>query len=90
MLLGDSPVNLMRKRILFIRTFKFLAAGGPVPPLGLLYIVSLIRRIFADRYELKLLDTGIGNLSIEDVKKEDEKEETEEIEDEKRTILQIV
>lgn len=49
------------KRILLIRTYKPLGAGGPVPPLGLLYISSAIKQAFPDQYEIKILDSGIGD-----------------------------
>lgn len=47
-----------------------MGAGGPVPPLGLLYIASFIRNSFGNRYEFKVLDTGIGSLSLEEIEKE--------------------
>jgi radical SAM superfamily enzyme YgiQ (UPF0313 family) len=56
------------KRILLIRTYKSLRAGGPVPPLGLLYIASAIRHAFADRYEIKILDSGTGGFTLETLK----------------------
>lgn len=47
------------KRILLIRTFKMLKGGGPVPPLGLLYLAAVVRERFGSQYELKILDTGL-------------------------------
>ncbi len=61
---------MSNQRFLLIRTYKPVGAGGPVPPLGLLYIASSIRSSFAGRYELKVLDTGIGALSLEDIERE--------------------
>lgn len=49
----------MPKKILFVRTFRNVGAGGPVPPLGLLYLASSIRRSYNDAYHIKLIDTGI-------------------------------
>lgn len=53
------------KRILLIRTYKLLGAGGPVPPLGLLSISSAIRKAYGGQYEIRVLDTGLGNFSLE-------------------------
>ncbi|KKU13891.1 MAG: Radical SAM domain protein [Parcubacteria group bacterium GW2011_GWC2_45_7] len=63
----------MDKRILLIRTYQSPATtttGGPVPPLDLLYMASAIMKAFADKYEIKVLDTGIGALGLEEIKKE--------------------
>ncbi len=49
----------MTKRILLIRTFKDVGAGGPVIPLGLLYLASSIRARFGDKCQIKIIDTGI-------------------------------
>ncbi|MBI5452896.1 cobalamin B12-binding domain-containing protein [Candidatus Gottesmanbacteria bacterium] len=62
----------MINRVMLIRTFKNVGAGGPVPPLGLLYIASAIRRVYSDMIKIKLLDTGTG-LSIEDIEYEIDK-----------------
>jgi len=56
------------KRILLIRTYKTLGAGGPVPPIGLLYISSAIRQTFGSQYEIKILDSGIDDFSLNDLK----------------------
>lgn len=58
------------QRLLLIRTFKPLSAGGPVPPLGLLYIASSIRKNFGGKYELKLCDTGLQGTPLESIRKE--------------------
>jgi len=55
------------KKILLIRTFKFVGTGGPVIPLELLYIVSAIEKFFKGKYEVKILDIGIGQLGLDDV-----------------------
>ncbi len=63
----------MNKRILLIRTYQSPATtttGGSVPPLDLLYMASAIMKAFADKYEIKVLDTGIGALGLEEIKKE--------------------
>ena len=49
------------KKILLVRTYKPLGAGSPIPPLGLLYISSAIKQAFPGQYEIKILDSGIGN-----------------------------
>jgi radical SAM superfamily enzyme YgiQ (UPF0313 family) len=46
-------------KILFVRTFRDVGAGGPVPPLGILYLASAIRDRFKDRFCLKIIDTGL-------------------------------
>lgn len=48
-----------QKRFVFLRTFKMLQSGGPVPPLGTLYLASVLRARFKDRIDIKVLDTGI-------------------------------
>ena len=53
---GMSESSL--KKFLFVRTFKLLRGGGPVPPLGILYLTSSIRQHFGDRFELRIIDTG--------------------------------
>ena len=59
----------MKKRtLLFIRTFKLLSAGGPGPPLGLLYLASVIRDHFGPLYEPRIYDTGVNPSSIEEIK----------------------
>ncbi len=60
----------MCKRILLIRTFREVGAGGPVPPLGLLYIASAIRNKYGDYYTVKLIDTGVIGEDADIVKKE--------------------
>ena len=60
----------MNKRILLIRTHKPLNAGGPVPPLGLLYIASAIMKNFGEKYEIRILHFGLKNLLIEDAENE--------------------
>ena len=48
-----------QRKLWFVRTFKFLKGGGPVPPLGLLSLAAVVRERFAQRYEIRILDTGI-------------------------------
>lgn len=45
-------------KILLIRTFRELGAGGPVPPLGLLYIAAALRSSSPGN-EIRIFDTGI-------------------------------
>lgn len=54
------------KRITLIRTFKPVGSGAPVPPLGLLYIASALRKAFAGCL-IELLDIGQQDLSIEEI-----------------------
>lgn len=71
---GDESKNIIPmnniENILFIRTFKDVGAGGPVPPLGLLYLSSAIQRAYHSAIDIKILDTGINSLSIEDIETE--------------------
>ncbi len=60
----------MIKRIIFVRTFRDVGAGGPVPPLGLLYLASSIRKEYGNNYEIKLIDTGIIDEKITSLEKE--------------------
>ncbi len=57
--MGQAPTP---RRFLFIRTFKFLKAGGPIPPLGLLYLAACLRKRFGDDFQLRLVDTGLLGL----------------------------
>ncbi|MBU4333795.1 MAG: hypothetical protein KKD07_05080, partial [Candidatus Omnitrophica bacterium] len=57
----------MKKNILLIRTFIPTGIGGPVPPLESLYIFSQIVENCISSYNLKIIDMGIGALSLEDV-----------------------
>lgn len=71
--MGIGRQRKMNKRILLIRTYQSPATtttGGPVPPLDLLYMASAIMKAFADKYEIKVLDTGIGALGLEEIRKE--------------------
>lgn len=52
------PENPDARRLLFVRTFKQLQGGGPVPPLGILYLAAAIRRHFGARFDVKIIDTG--------------------------------
>lgn len=47
-------------KILLIRTFRELGAGGPVPPLGLLYIAASMRTASAG-HEIRIFDTGVDS-----------------------------
>lgn len=53
--LPDSPTL----RFLLIRTFKTLKGGGPVPPMGLLMLAGALRQAFADKVDVRILDTGL-------------------------------
>lgn len=44
--------------MLLARTFRKLGAGGPVPPLGLLYLASAVRERFADGLAVSVIDLG--------------------------------
>ncbi|MBP7795737.1 MAG: B12-binding domain-containing radical SAM protein [Elusimicrobiales bacterium] len=44
------------KKIIFIRTFYDTGAGGPLPPLGILYISSYLKKKFND-VDIKFADT---------------------------------
>jgi anaerobic magnesium-protoporphyrin IX monomethyl ester cyclase len=61
--------NKQLTKILLLRTFKNAGLGGPLPPLDLLYIASMVIKVFKNRYELKLVDMGLGNLSLYDIEK---------------------
>lgn len=65
-------VIMTYERILLIRTFRPVGTGGPVPPIGLMYIASAIRKAFPDK-EIRLLDVGNDDLSLEDIRHEIEK-----------------
>lgn len=58
------------KRIHLIRTHITVGTGGPIPPLEILYVASHIREKFGNSYELKVTDTGIGELRAEQVLEE--------------------
>jgi len=60
---------MSRQRILLIRTFRPVGTGGPVPPVGLLYIASAIRQA-SDRYDLRILDVGNEELTVEEIRRE--------------------
>lgn len=45
--------------LLLIRAFDDVGAGGPVTPLGLLYLASAVRESFGDRRGVELLDLGL-------------------------------
>lgn len=53
----------MKKKFLFVRTFKRLKGGGPVPPLGVLYLASALRRRFPDSMEIKIIDLGLMDVA---------------------------
>lgn len=57
------------KRVLLVRTFRDVGTGGPVPPLGLLYIASAIRRVSPDR-EIRLIDVGNEELTVDELRQE--------------------
>lgn len=46
------------KRVLLIRTYRDVGAGGAVPPSGLLYVASALRKAFPGDCEIKFLDTA--------------------------------
>lgn len=58
------------ERILLIRTFRSVGTGGPVVPLELLYLASGILQQFRNSVELKIIDLGIRELSLEDIKEQ--------------------
>lgn len=60
----------MKKKLLLIRTYQSVGIGGPIPSLELLYIASMVMKTFGDKYELKILDTGIEELSLDEIKSE--------------------
>lgn len=60
----------MDNSILFIRTHKTISGGGPVPPLGILYLTSSIIRSFKDKYRIKIIDTGLLEEDISSVRSE--------------------
>lgn len=62
-------INKELKKILLLRTFKNVGLGGPVPPLNLLYIASMVMKVFKNKYELKLIDMGLGPLSLNEIEK---------------------
>ena len=47
------------KRLLLIRTYRDAGAGAPVPPLGLMYLASALRRLPPGPREIRILDTGL-------------------------------
>mgnify|MGYP001011289552 CR=1 FL=1 len=51
-----------RIRFLFIRAFEQLQGGGPVPPLGILYLAAALRERFGERIEIKFVDLGLATL----------------------------
>ena len=60
----------MKKTVLLIRTYVPIGVGGPVPSLELLYVASQINRHFPQVYSLKIIDAGIGPLSLKDIQSE--------------------
>ena len=60
----------MKKKILFVRTYKTLKAGGPVPPLGVLHIASAVMNAFNDAYRIKICHLGVNGFSLYDIEKE--------------------
>jgi len=52
----------MSDPILLVRTFETVGAGGPVPPVGLLYVAAAARQAGAD---VRLLDTGVEEEPLE-------------------------
>lgn len=56
----------MKKKFLFVRTFKFLKGGGPVPPLGILYLASALRLRFASAMDVKIIDLGLMSIADAD------------------------
>lgn len=72
---GDICFVLMEskkymKKIHLIRTHVSVGIGGPIPPLELLYVASQIEKKFENCYTIKITDTGIGELSEEDLRGE--------------------
>lgn len=52
----------MKKRILFIRTFAPFNSGGPVAPLGILYLAGAVEKHLPE-WEIGFLDTGKEHLN---------------------------
>ncbi len=50
---------MTRERILFVRTFRPVGTGGPIPPVGLLYLAAVIRESFGERYTVGIYDCGL-------------------------------
>lgn len=55
------------RRLLLVRTFVEFAAGGPVPPLGILYLASVVRESMGGRWDCRVIDTGISPDPVEKV-----------------------
>jgi len=66
----NSSNNFPPKKVLLLRTYQDVGVGGAVPSLELLYLASMIMQLFKNRYEVKILDTGIGTLSLDEIKTE--------------------
>ena len=58
------------KKIILIRTYTSVGAGGPVHPLELLYISSMIMKISKNNYNIKVIDMGMGELSVSEIDEE--------------------
>lgn len=54
----------MKQKILFVRTFRAVGTGGPVPPLEILSAASFIMKQFPGVYEYKVLDCGFVDLDF--------------------------
>ena len=52
-------MSAQSKRLLLIRAYIPLKGGGPVPPMGLLYLGAAVRAAFGERWEVRLWDTGL-------------------------------
>ncbi len=63
-------MNRPIKNIHLIRTFVAVGTGGPIPPLEMLYVASQLRSAFQDEVRLKLTDTGVGDLSEDEIRAE--------------------
>ncbi|MFC1889584.1 B12-binding domain-containing radical SAM protein [Thermodesulfobacteriota bacterium] len=50
------------RRVLLVRTFQPFLGGGPTPPMGLLYLASVLEMALGSGVEVKIIDTGLTPL----------------------------
>ncbi|HPM76687.1 MAG TPA: radical SAM protein [bacterium] len=48
-----------RLRFLFLRAYEQLQGGGPVPPLGILYLAATLRERYGERIDIQFVDLGL-------------------------------
>ncbi len=51
--------------LLLIRAFEDVGAGGPVPPLGLLYLAAAVREAHGERFPVEVIDLGLYDEPLE-------------------------